>query len=55
MLFDPQLVVFGPAAYVIYDMFGGPKFIAYAMLYPTFLGTLAAGLGYVRFRRGDLV
>ncbi len=55
MLFDPQLVVFGPAAYVIYDYFGGPGFIAYAMIWPTLLGTLAAGLGYFVFRRGDLV
>ncbi len=55
MLFDPQLVVFGPAAYVIYDHFGGPLFIGYAMAYPTLLGTLAAGLGYLLFRRGDLV
>jgi len=55
MLFDPQLVVFGPAAYVIYDHFGGPLFIGYAMAYPTLLGTLAASLGYFTFRRGDLV
>ncbi len=55
MLFDPQLVVFGPAAYVIYDHFGGPLFIAYAMLYPMALGTAAAGVGYFIFRRGDLV
>ncbi len=55
MLFDPQLVVFGPAAYVIYDWFGGPLFIGYAMAYPTLLGTLAAGAGYLLFRRGDLV
>ncbi len=55
MLFDPQLVVFGPAAYVIADTFGGPSFIAYSMLYPVFLGTVAATLGYGAFRRGDLV
>ena len=55
MLFDPQLVVFGPAAYVIYDWFGGPRFIAYAMAYPVLLGSLAAGVGYRLFRRGDLV
>ncbi|MBI5496703.1 MAG: ABC transporter permease subunit [Deltaproteobacteria bacterium] len=55
MLFDPQLVVFGPAAYVIHDYFGGPNFIVYAMAYPTLVGTLAAGLGYLTFRRGDLV
>ena len=55
MLFDPQLVVFGPAAYVIYDHFGGPLFIAYAMGYPLALGTVAATTGYFIFRRGDLV
>jgi ABC-2 type transport system permease protein len=55
MLFDPQLVVFGPAAYVIYDYFGGPLFVAYAMVYPALLGTLAAWGGYHLFRRGDLV
>ncbi len=55
MLFDPQLVVFGPAAYVIHDTFGGPLFIGYAMVYPVVLGTLAATIGYQVFRRGDLV
>jgi ABC-2 type transport system permease protein len=55
MLFDPQLVVFGPAAFVIYDWFGGPNFIAYSMAYPTVLGTIAASIGYFNFRRGDLV
>lgn len=55
MLFDPQLVVFGPAAYVIYDWFGGPRFLIYAVLEPVLLGSLAAGLGYRLFRRGDLV
>jgi len=55
MLFDPQLVVFGPAAYVIYDWFGGPKFIFYAVAYPVTLGTVAAALGFSAFKRGDLV
>ncbi|MEW5741668.1 MAG: ABC transporter permease subunit [Myxococcota bacterium] len=55
MLFDPQLVVFGPAAFVIYDYFGGPNFIAYAMAYPVALGTLGASVGYAAFKRGDLV
>ena len=55
MLFDPQLVVFGPAAFVIYDWFGGPLFIAYSMAYPVVLGTIAAGIGYFNFKRGDLV
>jgi ABC-2 type transport system permease protein len=55
MLFDPQLVVFGPAAYVIYDYFGGPMFAVFATAYPVVLGTLAAILGYLAFRRTDLV
>lgn len=55
MLFDPQLVVFGPAAFVIYDYFGGPNFIIYAMAYPVLLGTLGATAGYMAFKRGDLV
>lgn len=55
MLFDPQLVVFGPAAFVILDLFGGQRFLVYAMLYPILLGTAAAGAGYAVFRRGDLV
>jgi ABC-2 type transport system permease protein len=55
MLFDPQLVVFGPAAFVIYDYFGGPNFIAYAMAYPVLLGTVGATAGYMAFKRGDLV
>lgn len=54
MLFDPQLVVIGPAAYVIIDYFGGPLFKVYALIYPMLLGTLAATGGFVLFRRGDL-
>ena len=54
MLFDPQLVVIGPAAYVIIDYFGGPLFKVYALVYPVLLGTLAATGGFVLFRRGDL-
>ncbi|MBI4809363.1 MAG: ABC transporter permease subunit [Nitrosomonadales bacterium] len=54
MLFDPQLVVIGPAAYVIVDYFGGPLFKVYALIYPVVLGTLAAAGGFFLFRRGDL-
>jgi ABC-2 type transport system permease protein len=54
MLFDPQLVVIGPAAYVIFDYFGGPLFKVYALIYPVALGTAAAAGGFFLFRRGDL-
>ncbi len=54
MLFDPQLVLLGPTAYVILDAFGQTGYIAYAIVYPILLGTLAAGLGYLFFKRSDL-
>jgi ABC-2 type transport system permease protein len=54
MLFDPQLVVIGPAAYVIFDYFGGPLFKVYALIYPVLVGTVAAAVGFLLFRRGDL-
>ncbi len=53
-LFDPQLIVLGPAAYVILDTFGAFGYKIFALAYPTALGLLAAGLGYFLFRRGDL-
>jgi ABC-2 type transport system permease protein len=53
-LFDPQLIVLGPAAYVILDTFGVLGYKVFALVYPTALGLLAASLGYFLFRRGDL-
>jgi ABC-2 type transport system permease protein len=53
-LFDPQLIVLGPAAFVILDHFGAHGFMAFALVYPTLIGLLAAGAGYLVFRRGDL-
>jgi len=54
MLFDPQLVLLGPAAYVILDNFGQAGYIAYALIYPVVLGTACAGLGFFLFKRSDL-
>jgi ABC-2 type transport system permease protein len=54
MLFDPDLVLLGPAAFVIFDAFGKTGFLIYSLAYPTLLGLAAAALGYWRFRRGDL-
>ena len=54
MLFDPQLVLLGPSAYVILDNFGQAGYILYALLYPLLLGTLCASVGYQVFRRTDL-
>lgn len=54
LLFDPQLVLIGPAAYVILDFFGREAYLAFALAYPAVLGTLAAFIGYQVFCRGDL-
>jgi ABC-2 type transport system permease protein len=54
MLFDPQLIVLGPAAYVIMDTMGATGFMIYGLVYPFVIGTLSATAGYFIFRRGDL-
>lgn len=54
MLFDPQLVLLGPTAYVILDNFSQAGYIAYAVVYPILFGSLCAGLGYFFFKRSDL-
>ena len=55
MLFDPQLVMLGPAAYVILDAFGTTGYMLYALAYPTVIGLVTAWLGYQVFKRGDLI
>ncbi len=54
MLFDPQLVLLGPSAWVILDNFGHSGYLVWAIVYPLFLGTICAWVGYVVFKRGDL-
>jgi ABC-2 type transport system permease protein len=54
MLFDPQLVLLGPSAWVILDIFGHKGYLVWSLVYPALLGTLCAMLGYVEFKRGDL-
>ena len=54
MLFDPQLVLLGPSAWVILDHFGRVGYLTWALVYPALLGLLGAGAGFVLFRRGDL-
>jgi ABC-2 type transport system permease protein len=54
MLFDQQLVLLGPSAYVILDHFGTIGYMLYALVYPIALGTLCAWIGYLWFRRSDL-
>lgn len=54
MLFDPQLVLLGPTAYVILDHFSQAGYIAFAIIYPVLLGSLSAAAGFLVFRRSDL-
>ena len=54
MLFDPQLVLLGPSAWVILDTFGHTGYLIYSIIYPLVLGTLCAWLGYFFFKKGDL-
>ncbi|MCP3868574.1 MAG: ABC transporter permease subunit [Gammaproteobacteria bacterium] len=54
MLFDPQLVLLGPSAYVILDNFGQSGYIMYALIYPVLLGTACMTLGFYLFKRSDL-
>lgn len=54
-MFDPQLIVLGPSAYVILDLFGATGFQVFALVYPAVLGLGAALAGYLLFRRGDLL
>ncbi|MEI7431876.1 MAG: ABC transporter permease, partial [Betaproteobacteria bacterium] len=53
-LFDPQLIVLGPSAYVILDLFGTTGFKVYALVYPVLLGTLSATIGFFNFKNSDL-
>ena len=54
LLFDPQLVLLGPTAYAVFDLFGRTGFMIWAFLYPAALGLALAIAGYLVFRRGDL-
>ncbi len=54
LLFDPQLVLLGPSAYVILDHFSELGYLIYALIYPIVLGTLCALLGFLYFRKSDL-
>jgi ABC-2 type transport system permease protein len=54
MLFDPELVLLGPAAFVLFDVFGRAGYLAWSIAYPAALGLLCAAAGFWRFRRSDL-
>ncbi len=55
MLFDPELTVMGPVAYFLLDSFGKRLFMLYSLLYPILLGTIFASLGYLYFKKKDIL
>jgi ABC-2 type transport system permease protein len=55
ILFDPQLILLGPSAWLILDAFGQTGYLLWGLLYPIVIGLVCGGLGYAVFRRGDLV
>lgn len=54
LLFDKQLVLLGPSAWLILDRFGEIGYLVWAAVYPALLGMAAAAAGFFLFRRGDL-
>lgn len=54
MLFDPELVMLGPSAFVILDTFGYNGYLAWALLYPLLLGLVFGTVGYLAFKSRDL-
>lgn len=55
MIFDHNLMLLGPSAYVIFDLFGHIGFLIYALVYPTLVGAAAAYIGFYFFKKRDLV
>ncbi|MDY0321265.1 MAG: ABC transporter permease subunit [Arcobacteraceae bacterium] len=54
-LFDSELAVIGPASYFILDEFGKEFLAVYCIAYPILLGTVFSILGYLIFKKKDLV
>ncbi len=54
-LFDPELTVIGPVAYYLLDTLGSKLLITYAIIYPIVIGALFAFLGYIAFKKKDLL
>ncbi len=54
MLFDPQLILLGPSAWLILDAFGYYGYLVWALFFPMLVGLIFGAIGYLVFRRGDL-
>lgn len=54
-LFDPELTVIGPVAYYLLDTMGTGVLMVYSICYPIIIGLLFSFLGYLAFKRKDLL
>jgi len=54
-LFDPELTVMGPVAFYILDSMKHGVFVLFSIAYPIVLGLVFATLGYIVFKKRDLV
>jgi len=54
-LFDPELTVIGPIAYYLLDSMGSTLLLVYAFVYPIVIGLLLSLLGYLAFKKKDLL
>lgn len=54
-LFDPELTVMGPVAFYILDSMSRALFVFLSIIYPLALGIFFATIGFVIFKKKDLV
>ncbi len=54
-LFDPELTVIGPVAYYLLDSLGHGFLLLYSVIYPVLVGMLFAVVGFVFFRKKDIL
>lgn len=54
-LFDPELTVIGPVAYYLLDTLGAKLLMIYSIFYPIIVGIGFSILGYIAFKKKDLL
>ena len=54
-LFDPELTVIGPVAYYLLDTLGAKLLMIYSIFYPIILGLIFSFMGYIAFKKKDLL
>ncbi len=54
-LFDPELTVIGPVAYYLLDTLGAKLLMFYSIIYPIILGLFFSFMGFIAFKKKDLL